>query len=463
MKRKISFDLWLITLLVAILVTFSVTFAASCSPPSEQTTADTTDKAAPSTTDSGYYFDPDKLQEVLEKYEAESVLGLDRETITEELLKGFFDRCGDTYATYMTADEYDDVFASYQGDLVGIGVTVQYDNDIGGVRVVEVMEASPAQNAGFLPYDILVSVDGVKPNANLSGSAIVDAFADMIRGEAGTLVNITVLRDGREVTLTAKRALIEVQSVKYELCRYNGKKVAYIAIRSFDYPTVAQFKEAIDSAKKDGADYIVYDLRNNGGGLLSSVTSMLTYLVADQTLLTTIDYSTRSETVRAGKFCSDSLTEAYPTSPYLEVGDSSIRYNQAYADHTVSIPSALLVNEYTASAAELFTAVLRDYDLATIVGETTYGKGCMQVTYTFEDESALKVTVALYNPPCGVNYDMTTDGPVGITPDHEVIFTEEENKVSLYLLPHEDDRQFITAFNTLTDGEKMPMPSTEGK
>jgi len=73
------------------------------------------------------------------------------------------------------------------------------------------------------------------------------------------------------------------------------------------------------------------------------------------------------------------------------------------------------------------------------------------------------VTVALYNPPCGINYDVTTDGPVGIAPDHEVIFTEEENKANLYLLPHEKDRQFVTAFNALTNGEKLPIPSIQGK
>lgn len=460
MKRKISFDLWLISLISAILITFSLTLFVACSPLDGSGTNN--DGQTPASSDDGesrYYFDPDKIQEVLEKYEAESVLGLDRETITEELLKGFFDRSDDDYAAYMTADEYESFNSSYQGDVVGIGVTVQYDETTGGVRVVEVTPNSPAEKAGFQPYDILVSVNGVKPNAGLTGGALVDSFAEMIRGEEGTSVQITVLRDNKEVTVTATRSRIEVQSVKYELCTYNGKKVAYIAIRSFDYPTVTQFKEAIDSAEQDGADYIVYDLRNNGGGLLSSVTTMLTYLVADETLLTKIVYTESRQTVHAGQYASNYLSESEPSEPCLQISGSNIRYNQAYAEHTVSIPSAVLVNGYTASAAELFTSVLRDYELATIVGETTYGKGCMQVTYGFDDDTALKVTVALYNPPCGVNYDVTTDGPVGITPNYEVIFTEEENKANLYLLPHEDDRQFVTAFNALTNGQKLPVPS----
>ncbi|MBQ4120689.1 MAG: S41 family peptidase [Clostridia bacterium] len=463
MKRKISFDLWLISLISAILITFSVTVFVACSPTENGNAADTQTPSSSEKGDSPYYFDPDKIQEVLEKFEKESVLGLDKETITEELLKGFLERCGDDYAEYMTSDEYEDFNSSYQGDVVGIGVTVQYDEDVNGVRVVEVTPSSPAEEAGFQPYDVIIAVNGVKPNASFTGGALVDAFANMIRGEEGTSVLITVLRGNREVTLTATRRRMEVQSVKYQLCEYLGKKVAYIQIRSFDFPTVTQFKDAIDSAEQDGADFIIYDLRNNGGGLLSSVTTMLTYIVENKTLLTEIVYPSRRQSVTAGQYISKHLSELDPTKPYLKVGRSNIGYNEAYADHKVTIPSAVLVNRYTASAAELFTSVLRDYKLATIVGETTYGKGCMQVTYDFDDNTALKVTVALYNPPCGINYDVTTDGPVGIAPDHEVIFTEEENKANLYLLPHENDRQFVTAFNALTDGEKLPIPTTEGK
>ena len=464
MKRKISFDLWLISLISAILITFSVAFATSCSPIQDAQTTAVTETKTPESSDNGeskYYFDPDKIQEVLEKFEKESVLGLDKDTITEELLKGFFERCEDEYADYMTSDEFEDFNASYQGDLVGIGVTVQFDEDVNGVRVLEVTPSSPAEEAGFQPYDILTAVNGVKPDSSVTGGALVDALAEMIRGEEGTKVSVTVKRAEKELVLTATRRRIEVQSVKYQLCKYSGKKVAYIQIRSFDYPTVAQFKDAIDSAEKDKADYIIYDLRNNGGGLLSSVTSMLTYLVENKPLLTEIVYPESKQKILAGQYTWGNLSNS--DGPYLEVGGSSIRYNKAYAEHTVSIPSAVLVNRYTASAAELFTSVLRDYKLATVVGETTYGKGCMQVTYDFKDYTALKVTVALYNPPCGVNYDVTTEGPVGITPNHEVIFTEEENKANLYLLPHEDDRQFVTAFNAMTDGEKLPIPSIKGE
>ena len=183
------------------------------------------------------------------------------------------------------------------------------------------------------------------------------------------------------MTLTATRRRITTQSVRYRLCAYNGKKAAFITIRSFDYPAITQFKDAIDSAEKDAVDYIVYDLRNNGGGLLSSVTTMLTYLVKDKTLLTETEYLTFTKTELAGKYVSSVIDNADSPTPYLEVSNGFVKYNQAYADHTVEIPSAVLTNGGTASAAELFCAVLRDYKLATTVGENTYGKGCMQVTY----------------------------------------------------------------------------------
>ena len=169
MKRKISFDLWLVSLISAILVTFSVTVTVSFLL-FDKTPIDT-DGKTPETSDQGesqYYFDPDKIQEVLEKFESESVLGLDRETLTEELLKGFLDRSEDDYAEYMTSDEYEDFNSSYQGDVVGIGVTVQYDEDVNGVRVVEVTPSSPAEEAGFQPYDIIIAVNGQKPNASFT-------------------------------------------------------------------------------------------------------------------------------------------------------------------------------------------------------------------------------------------------------------------------------------------------------
>lgn len=442
---------------LGLLLLFVLIFAlllSSCG--TEQTSAESTpESTAPGgTAPAGdRYYDAEKLDRVLELFYQNFIKESDKDSITDFLLKGFIAGAGDIYCDYMTAEEYQEFNASYAGNYVGIGVTVTVDND-NNVVIIDVTPDSPAMEAGLQPADLLYKING-KLLTDENGQPIsVDEVAARVRGEEGSEVSVTVLRKGEELTFTMKRRALLTVSVRPSYFEFGGKTAAVIKITSFDSTTPVQFKAAIDDAEAKKADFIIYDLRNNPGGLLTSVEAVLTYILPNNSLICSFDYKNAHEEDRAGESAWDSLFTG--EEPKLKANaNGGFYYNDAYAEHTVDLPSAVLINGNSASAAELFTSVLRDYHLAVTVGETSYGKGCMQVTYSLGDGSALKVTAAYYNPPCGVNFDRTTDGPVGITPDVEVVFTDEEKQQNLNILSPEEDRQFVAAFNALTTGEKI--------
>ena len=416
----------------------------------------TTDSTAPQTTDAPVTrFDVDRIEEVLDRIDSSWVNSLDGD-LTEFIIESILLGSGDVYSGYMNKEEYADYNESYYGNYVGIGVTVQWSAEKREITVYNVIPNSPASEVGFCPGDSIVAVNGERLSFSENENDALDKVGDMIRGEAGTFVDVTVDRDGEEITYHTERRAVVNPTVWPEMLDYNGQKAMYIMLTGFDYTTPIAFKDAIDRAEAEKADMLLIDLRNNPGGLLSVVSTMLTYLVEDDALLCTTEYKHSKSEVRAGQYVAESDQSETPSLVVTPSG--SISYNQAYADHTLKMPCALLVNQNSASAAELFTSVLRDYELATLVGENTYGKGCMQVTYTLKDGYALKLTVAYYTPPCGVNYDRITEGPIGIAPDVEVVFTDKENKYNLYTIDHKIDRQFVAAFNAMTDGEKLPVP-----
>lgn len=450
-------------MLAAVLLTLSITLIVGCSIPNITTPGAATGDPAATDDPAETLFDAKKIEEIIKLFQSVSLGEIDTDRITDDLIKGFVEGSGDVYASYMTEEEYAEYNASYAADYVGIGVTVNRDANTGAIRIIEVLPGAPAEEAGFCLGDEIVGVNGAA--VDLTDPDVLEAVALLIRGEEGTFVEVTVKRGNETLTLRSERRRVERRTVHSTLFSYGGRTAAYVMITSFDTATPIEFKNAIDAAETAGADFFLFDLRNNPGGLLSSVTSMLTYLLPHETLLTTIEYSAYESALYSGEyrnedhFADSGLAASLPQLDITATG--RVYYNQAYSDHTVSLPMAILVNGYSASASELFTSVLRDYELATVVGENTYGKGCMQVTYPLSDGTALKLTTAYYTPPCGINYDVTTEGPVGIAPHIEVIFTDEENRVSLYTADHKDDRQFVAAFNALTQGEKLPVPTPD--
>lgn len=302
------------------------------------------------------------------------------EEVTDALARSYVAALGDDYSYYRTKEEYSSYSTGLSGSFVGIGINVRKAEGSEGIYVSSLIDGGSAAEAGVAVGDIIISVDG-KSVEELGYEAAITA----IGGKADTSVTLGILRSDTEKEITVLRRKIEERTVSYDL----KDGVGYIKITGFKENTDEQFREAVDYMKENEAAGVIYDLRSNGGGYLSTVENMLDCISPEG--ITLVSFSN-------------------------DYDDDYV----AKDEHTFLIPSVVLCNKGTASAAELFTAGIRDlssmgYMEAKIVGTATYGKGVMQNTYRLTDGSAITMTVAFYNPPSGENYN-----GVGITPDVHV-------------------------------------------
>ena len=328
----------------------------------------------------------------------------DPNEVTDALLRAYFSTSGDPYARYRDVEEYAVYLEKSSGSSVGIGITFVKSGDKFTVSAVQ--EGSSAEAAGILVGDEILKIDDI----SLSGSS-TDAISLRLSGEVGTTVSLTVLRDGASYTVLATRERIEERSVIYEerLVVYEKEdgtplylSVGYVKITAFRQNTADQFIAAIDELEASGVQGFVFDVRNNGGGYLSSVVEMLDYLVPINTKLVSYKYKNIADTIeRAG------------------------------SQHATDKPIAVLINENSASAAEVFAAAIRDCKSINVlnsflVGKTTYGKGVMQTGYSFADGSAFQITSANILPPLGVSYH-----GIGILPTYEAELGEGDGQYDL--------------------------------
>lgn len=326
------------------------------------------------------------VKEKAEKYERLEALDtyirenyyteLDEEALMNGLLKGYVAGLNDPYSGYMTAEEYRALKERESGQTIGIGVTVTV-NEEGYIHIMEVQENSPAEEAGLLVNDLIVTVDGT----DVLEIGFEEAVA-CVKGEEGTQVTLTVRRDGEDREYTITRRTFDTVTVSGKLLEGH---IGYIRISAFRENTPEQFSEVLDQLVANGADALIFDVRDNGGGLLHALEEMLDPLLPEGVIATA--------TYQGG------VTE-----------------NVVYSDASeLDLPMAVLVNGGSASAAELFAASLRDFDKAQLVGTTTYGKGVMQVTVMMEDGGGLTLTVATYQTTRSECYH-----GVGLTPDVQV-------------------------------------------
>jgi len=304
----------------------------------------------------------------------------DKESYMDNALKGLVAGLEDEYAAYMTPEEYNSTMENLQGSFAGIGATITHNQEKQFV-VTEIIENSPASAAGIAIGDIITKVNGV-PTNNMD----INELVSLVKGEEGTEVTITIKRENAEKDITLIREVIESDTVDYTMLDDN---IAYIKIASFKDVTPQQFNEAIEAAIDDGAEKIVYDLRNNLGGLLTSCEAVLDPLLPEGEVA------------------------------YAEYRDGSSDVICMSDENELDIPSVILVNENTASASELFSSAMRDFGKAELVGTTTYGKGIMQTTIKLSNNGGLRMTIAEYRT---ANSDCFHGE--GLTPDYEVQLPE---------------------------------------
>ena len=333
---------------------------------------------------------------------------VDEDQLAEGLYTGLIYGLGDVYSQYYTAEAYEQENSSSAGSYVGIGVTMQ-KNDEGGVKIVEVYEGGPGEKAGLKDGDIISAIDGTDIT-EMEVSDVVDLIRDSGKKQAA----LSVHRQNVEETLelTAEITDVELPSVFPEIL---DGTTGYIRISQFTGVTPKQYEEAFAELEKQGMERLVVDLRGNPGGLLTSVCDILNTILPEGLIVYTEDKNgNRQEERSEGKTPMD-------------------------------MPFAVLVNENSASASEIFAGAVQDYGIGTIVGTTTYGKGVVQEVLPLKDGSAVKLTVANYYTPKGNSINK-----VGIKPDVEVKLDPELlNKEEI---THEEDNQLQAAVKALDLG-----------
>ena len=304
---------------------------------------------------------------------------INEDALQEAIVKGYVAGLKEPYTIYYNEEETNALFEATSGEFGGIGVVVTKDLETGLLTFVTVYEDAPGEAAGFLEGDLVYKVDGEDVTA-----MDMDTVVSKIRGEIGSTVEITVLRGENleEYTAKATRALIEDDTVTYEM---KDGKVGYILLSGFEDVTYEQFEEALTDLRNQNMQGLVVDLRGNPGGNLSTVCDVLDLILPEGTIVSTKDRNGKGETYKSDE------------------------------ERQLNVPLVVLINEYSASAAEIFAGAVKDYEIGTLVGMTTYGKGIVQNVYKLRDGTSLKITSSEYFTPSGTNIH-----GVGVKPDVEV-------------------------------------------
>jgi carboxyl-terminal processing protease len=353
--------------------------------------------------------DTAKLQEIKTMIDRYYLDDVDDDELEAYTYKGLVAGLGDPYSAYYTKEEYDQVEESNEGVFSGIGAVLQQDADTGAVKVVRTIKGGPAEEAGIKSDDILYKIEGEE----ISSDEDLNSIVSKVKGKEGTTVNLTFLRDNKEMDYTLKRKQIESPTVEYEML---DQSIGYIQITEFDEITVSQFEAAMTALQNKGMQKLVIDLRDNPGGLLTSVVKIADMILPKGMIVYTEDKNGKKEEYKAT--------------------------SEECFDH----PIAVLINENSASASEILAGAIQDYKAGTLVGTTSYGKGIVQNIMKLSDGSALKLTIANYYTPNGRNIHKK-----GIEPDVEVELKESLKDKSE--ISKTEDNQLQKAVKVLEDEE----------
>ncbi|MEG1255113.1 S41 family peptidase [Clostridium sp.] len=331
--------------------------------------------------------DFEKLYTIKDKLDKYYLNEIDTNKLLDGAAAGMVEAVGDPYTTYMNKEEFKDFYSQTEGNYVGLGIQVGVKND--KIVVVAVFENSPAESVGIISGDVIESVNDTK----VEGKDLEKAVATM-KGKEGEAVKLTLSREGKDsFEVTPVRAEIEMITVKKEMI---DNEVGYIQVTMFDEHTSKNFENAIKELHSAGMKSLIIDLRENPGGLLDQTVNMCSQFIGkNKNIVYTEDkYGNRKD--------------------YNSVGGIA-----------EGLPLTVLIDGGSASASEIFTGAVKDYELGTLVGTKTFGKGVVQTTFYrdrdgFSDGTALKVTISKYYTPNGQNIH-----GIGINPDIEVEYPEE--------------------------------------
>lgn len=344
-----------------------------------------------------------EIEELINAYYLDEI---DGQKVEDTMYTGMVAGLEDPYSVYYSKEELESMEESISGAYSGIGATLTQDPDTGELSVVSCFDGTPAQEAGLQPGDVITGWNG-KSVEGIELSELVSK----IKTDPEEQLTLEIERDGETLEVELTRREVQIPTVEYEML---DNQIGYIRLVEFDEVTADQFKEALEDLENQNMEKLIIDVRNNPGGVMQVVCDMLDQLLPEGLIVYTEDKNGNRK-----EYTSDE-------------------------EHQFTKPLAVLANENSASASEIFAGAIQDYGIGTIVGTTTFGKGIVQRTFYLSDGTGVKLTVAKYYTPKG--HDIHKKG---ITPDVEIELDEElKNQSSI---SHEEDNQLQKAIEVLQE------------
>lgn len=321
----------------------------------------------------------DSLYETYDTIMSEYYKDVDSDKLIEGAINGMLESLDDEHTMYFDKKSKEEFDSELSGNYYGIGAQIQLTSDE-TIKITKVFDDSPAKKAGLKEEDVFVSVDGT----SVKGKSATEV-ANMLKSDSVKTSTIVVKRNDKELTFKVTKENITLFSVSSEMLDNNGKNVGYLSVSIFGQKTYSQFKDALTKLEKQDMDSLIIDLRGNTGGYLSTVTNMLEEFIDKGNVIYQIQ--------------SSSGVKQYKT-----VKASEKKYK-----------IVVLIDGGSASASEIMSAAMKEVYGATLVGQTTYGKGTVQATKNLSNGSMIKYTIEKWLTPSGKNIDKE-----GIKPDYEV-------------------------------------------
>ena len=352
------------------------------------------------------YRAPGKLESLQNLLEQRYIGEMDEKKVEDAAAAAMVDALGDRWSHYQSAEIYELYQNVMSNTYVGGGMAISVSQDGQGLDITQVEDEGPAQKAGVRAGDRLVAVDGT----DIRGMALSEV-GKLLKGEEGTSVVLTVVRDQQTLELSVERGRIKSVVTTGQLL---PEGVGLITIANFDDRCAEETVKVIEQLRQQGATALVFDVRNNPGGYKRELVELLDYLLPEGPLFRMVDYRGKERVDTSDADC-------------------------------LKMPMAVIMNLESYSASEFFAAALSEYDAAVTVGEKTFGKGYFQNTYELKDGSAVTLSIGQYYTPEGVSL-----AGVGLTPDVEVPLTEEQAvALASGTLPVEEDPQIQAAIQAV--------------